>query len=438
LASRVRYRLLLVVLGFAGWCAAWGVSALRAQGAGMFHGSADDPAIAYSTAPVDNVVADLNKKLQDGTANLAFEGRSGYLRSALEALDLQTDSQVLVFSPTSLQRRSISEGNPRALFFNDRVVLGWIRGAALIEVAAHDTSSGVVFYTLEQRADASGRPQFKRAFECLGCHLAGDTLGVPGLFMFSTTRPEDGRASGVPSLMDQTTPLQKRFGGWFVTGSTGTAAHMGNNAALLDGRASRALTSVDGLFDPEGYRALSSDVASLLVFSHQTRMVNLLTRASWEARAVDPSLHSPFAAATPQQTALIGAMMSGIAAEVVDYMLFVDEAKLADRVRGSSGFTDRFSSIGPFDHKGRSLHQLDLTKRLMKYPCSYLIYSPAFDALPPSAKDPIYRRLWQVLSGAERDTRYRSALSLADRQAIVEILRDTKKDLPAYFRAEVR
>jgi hypothetical protein len=99
LASRVRHPLPLVVLGLAAWCAAWGVSALRAQGAGMFRGSTDDPAIAYSTAPVDNVVADLNKKLQDGTANLAFEGRSGYLRSALEALDLQADSQVLVFSP---------------------------------------------------------------------------------------------------------------------------------------------------------------------------------------------------------------------------------------------------------------------------------------------------------------------------------------------------
>ena len=69
----------------------------------------------------------------------------------------------------------------------------------------------------------------------------------------------------------------------------------------------------------------------------------------------------------------------------------------------------------------------------MKYPCSYLIYSAAFDALPPAAKDPIYRRLWQVLSGEERGARYRSPLSLADRQAIVEILRDTKKDLPPYF-----
>jgi hypothetical protein len=69
----------------------------------------------------------------------------------------------------------------------------------------------------------------------------------------------------------------------------------------------------------------------------------------------------------------------------------------------------------------------------MKYPCSYLIYSPAFDALPPSAKEPIYKRLWEVLSGQEQSDRYRSALSLSDRQTIAEILRDTKKDLPPYF-----
>jgi hypothetical protein len=84
------------------------------------------------------------------------------------------------------------------------------------------------------------------------------------------------------------------------------------------------------------------------------------------------------------------------------------------------------------------LYELDLHQRLMKYPCSYLIYSPAFDALPLRAKNPIYRRLWDVLSGQERDARYQSALSRADRQSIVEILKDTKKDLPAYFEAVVR
>jgi hypothetical protein len=166
-------------------------------------------------------------------------------------------------------------------------------------------------------------------------------------------------------------------------------------------------------------------------------MANLLTRASWQARAADPLLHPPFTA-TPGEEERIAAMMSGVASEVVDYLLFIDEAKLTDRVRGASGFAERFSSLGPRDGKGRSLHELDLNQRLMKYPCSYLIYSPAFDALPPRAKNPIYRRMWQVLSGEEQNERYRSALSLQDRQAIVEILRATKPDLPAYFEAVTR
>ena len=126
--------------------------------------------------------------------------------------------------------------------------------------------------------------------------------------------------------------------------------------------------------------------------------------------------------------------MSGVANEVVDYMLFIDETKLTDRVRGASGFAERFSAAGPRDRKGRSLHELDLNRRLMKYPCSYLIYSAAFDQLPPGARDPIYRRMWEILSGNERQARYRSALSLADRRAIVEILRDTKPGLPCVFR----
>jgi len=116
----------------------------------------------------------------------------------------------------------------------------------------------------------------------------------------------------------------------------------------------------------------------------------------------------------------------------VDYMLFVDEAPLPNTIVGSSGFSERMSALGPRDRRGRSLYQLDLTRRLMKYPCSYVIYSPAFDALPALAKVPIYRRMWQVLSGEAREPRYRS-LSRADREAVVAILKDTKPDLPGYF-----
>ena len=113
--------------------------------------------------------------------------------------------------------------------------------------------------------------------------------------------------------------------------------------------------------------------------------------------------------------------------------MFVYETPLPDKIRGSSGFAEKFSALGPADGKGRSLRQLDLDRRLMRYPCSYMIYSDAFDALPAAAKDPVYRRMWQVLSGQDKSERY-ATLVLADRRAIVEILRDTKKDLPEYFK----
>jgi hypothetical protein len=427
MSRRALISLGLCLLFPVGWWARLG-----AQRAGAFMGSADDPAIRYSIAPVNNDVAAVNGRLRDGAVRFAFEGRSGFLRSALDALQIPVDSQLLVFSRTSLQGKRIGEQNPRALFFNDRVALGWVRDGDVIEVAAHDEAAGVVFYTLDQRADTSaGPPQFKRAFVCLGCHVTVDTLGVPGLLMFSTTRPAPSQFSGVPRHIDQGDPLTQRFGGWFVTGST-SAAHMGNDVAALDGRASRELASVEGLFDPDGYRALSSDIVAHLVLTHQAGMTNLLTRAGWEARAADPLLHAPFTSSAEQDAAVAG-VMKGVAHEVVDHLLFIDEAKLSGRVRGGSGFAERFSAGGPRDRKGRSLYELDLNRRLMKYPCSYLIYSPAFDALPTLVKDAIYRRMWEVLSGQESDWRYRSALSRADRQAIVEILRDTRRDLPPYF-----
>ena len=400
-------------------------------------GSSEDPAIAYTTARLNNAVADVNRRLQDGSLRFTFDSSSGFLRSALEALQIPIDSQMLVFSRTSLQGKRIGEQNPRALFFNDRVALGWVRGGDLLEVAAHDETAGVVFYTLEQKADAAGAPQFQRAFICLGCHMAGNTLGVPGLLMFSTTRAEPNQFSGIPRHIDHSDPITRRFGGWFVTGSTGSVRSMGNEVAALDARPSHELASVEGLFDAAGYPVLSSDVVAQMVLTHQAGMTNLLTRAAWEARAADPSLHAPFTS-TPEQQASISAVMTGVASEVVDYLLFVDEARLTERVRGASGFAERFSTSGPRDRKGRSLYELDLSRRLMKYPCSYLIYAPAFDALPPLAKAPVYKRLWEVLSGEEKDSRYRSALSLTDRQAIVEILRETKKDLPQYFQGAIR
>jgi hypothetical protein len=175
-----------------------------------------------------------------------------------------------------------------------------------------------------------------------------------------------------------------------------------------------------------------------MVLEHQTHMANLIVRMGWETRlgSYQPPAGSEIGSgspserpATPEKTR---ARLQQAAADLVDYMLFVYEAPLPDKVRGSSAFAERFGALGPSDDQGRSLRQLDLDSRLMRYPCSYMIYSDAFDALPAPAKDLVYRRLWQVLSGQDKDPRY-ARLSAADRRAIVEILRSTKKELPDYF-----
>ena len=169
-----------------------------------------------------------------------------------------------------------------------------------------------------------------------------------------------------------------------------------------------------------------------MVLEHQTHMTNLLTRTGWEfrvaayeGRATQGLFRRPAAAGGD-------ATLREAVNALVDYMLFVDESPLADRMTGTAGFEAAFEARGPFDRRGRTLREIDLDRRLFRYPCSYMIHTAAFDTLPAGAKDAVYRRLWQVLSGADRDPRYEH-LTRGDRQAIVEILRDTRSDLPDYF-----
>lgn len=405
-------------------------TAALAQRTDVFVESRNHPAIAYDSAAVDDPVSRLDAALERGSAHLDFGGESGYLESTLAALNIPTKSQALVFSETSAQAARIGVNNPRAIYFNDNVYVGWVRGADTLEVAADDPRQGVVFYTLEQKGGSA--PRFKRERRCLECHLTWDTLGVPGLTVLSTFQMADdpnAYANGV--TVDHRTPIDQRFGGWYVTGSTGVARHHGNVPVIVPAAElakpkgpSPRLESVATVFDTHGYPAQSSDVVAQMVLAHQAQMTNMLTRVGWEARVAE--------AAGGVDNDVPGRVRAAARA-TVDYMLFVDEAPLSGRVVGTSGFAESFSSQGPRDAHGRSLRQLDLEKRLLRYPCSYMIYSPAFDALPPMAKSAIYDRMWQILSGADSGKKY-ARLSDADRRAIVEILRDTKRDLPSYFR----
>ena len=386
----------------------------------------DHPAISYRIAPRTDPVAQLNARLLAGTATLAFDGPSGYLRSLLNALDIPVESQMAVFSKTSLQSARVNPSNPRTIFFNDDVAVAWMRGG-FIEIAAQDPRQGIGFYLLPQEAGMG--PRLFPDGQCLGCHYSATAEGVPGLLLRSIPTAADGAT--LPWLgnatMDHRTPSAERWGGWYVTGRHGSQTHLGN-LALPDRRAqelpawssSRTLTTLAGRFDTSGYLSAHSDIVALLVFQHQARVMNLLTRAGWLARL----------AAAENPPPGVATRLPPSVDELVDYLLFVGEAPLDD-VSGTSGFAAAFAARGPRDSKGRSLRDLDLKQRLMRYPCSYMVYSAAFDGLPDDVREMVYRRMKRILSGEERAPRYAHIAS--NGAAVIEILRETKKNLPAWF-----
>ena len=394
---------------------------------GQFSGSRDHPAIRYSTAKTTDAVGELGGRMASGAATLTFEPEFGYLRSVLAALDVPVESQLLVFSKTSLQGSFISPATPRAIFFNDSVAVAWIPRAPLLEIAALDPEQGMIFYGLARQFGAATLRRMDAT--CLTCHVSPSTLGVPGIAVGSIVPQADGSPSVADALTtDHRTPLAKRWGGWYVTGTHGSVRHRGNafaapaTSAVAVGPASLNVETLASRLDLSRYPAPHSDIAALLVLDHQAHMTNLLTRLGWEARiALDES---------PERAER---QLAGIVQEMVDYMLFVDEAPLESPIRGRSGFAERFAARGRRDSRGRSLQDLDLSVRLFRYPCSYMIHSAAFDRLPAIAKEAVYQRMWAVLSGDDRSARYRH-LSAEDRRAILEILGDTKPDWARFFR----
>jgi len=403
--------------------------------------------INYLTATPRDPVAKLEERLQAGKDSLRHEAVRGYLRSVLEKLEIPVSSQVLVFSKTSFQRSRIAPESPRALYFNDDVYVGYVQGGDVLEFSAVDPELGGTFYLLEQTKQPA--PSFARqTHDCLQCHAAGKTLDVPGHLVRSVYPEETGQPAfnaGTFSTSHES-PMSERWGGWYVTGTHGKQVHMGNVVVndrkapeKLDTAAGSNVTDLSSRIDTSPYLTPHSDLVALMVLEHQVKMHNLITLANYQtkialhyARAINKALGEPEDAIS-ESTAR---RYQGPAEDLVRYMLFVDEAPLTEPVQGTTTFGQDFSARGPRDHAGRSLRDLDLNTRLLRYPCSYLIYSKAFDALPGLVKDRVYRRLWEVLSGSDQSAGY-ARRTPEERKAILEILRETKLGLPDYWKEVV-
>ena len=397
--------------------------------------------IHYATAPVSDPVAQLQQKLDRGDAALKWDEKHGWLPSVLYQLDISQSSQLLVFSKTSLQLRRIMPSRPRALYFNDETYIGWVQRGDVVEVSTVDPRQGAIFYTLKQQITDS--PKFVRdRGQCLICHASSRTKGVPGHLVRSVYPSRDGQPHfGLGTITtDHATPFEKRFGGWYVTGTHGDMRHLGNAIAddnrkdPIDPEPGANLASLGRLFRTSPYLQQTSDLVAMMVLEHQAQMHNLITRASFETRRAkhhDAVMNAALKRPADYSSESTGRRIASAAEKLVEYLLFKDEFRLTSPVAGVSGFADEFSAKGPRDSKGRSLREFDLQTQLFRYPCSFLIYSEVFDTLPEPMLDAVYSRLFAVLNrpvnpNGEEDVF--SHLSVADRTAIREILAETKPE----------
>jgi hypothetical protein len=251
--------------------------------------------------------------------------------------------------------------------------------------------------------------------------------------------------SGQPLLsagsyaVDHTTPFAQRWGGWYVTGSHGTQRHLGN-LIVPRGQSPREMENADGQnvtdlaarFAVEKYPTPHSDLVALMVLEHQTLVHNRLTQANFATRqalAYERDMNEALGKPADERLESTERRIRSAGDKLIEALLMTDEAPLAEPVAGTAGFVDVFAARGPHDAQGRTLRDLELTQRLFKYPCSYLIYSEAFAELPEAMRTYVWQRLREILVDGGGGAPF-AHLSAADRRAIVEILQATHPALP--------
>ncbi len=387
----------------------------------------EEEIIDYNNKPLNSPIEKLQAKIDSGEVKLTYHPKYGWLPALLEALNVPKSSQMLVFSKTSLQRTFITPDNPRSIFFNDDIYLGFIPGAPVMEVSAVDPKLGGVFYTLS--LDPNEKPRFARANDCTSCHGAAKTLGVPGHFVRSIATDETGEIdqSNEISYINHRTPLSDRWGGWYVTGKSGNQTHRGNLIGKkdLDRYEKDPLfrcnqSDLTEFFNQDKYVTKGSDIVALTVLEHQGQMHNYITRLNYETQIMMKTYEH------------IRYLRTQVAS-FLRYLLFTEEHTFTAPIEGNPEYVKWFAEQGPRDKKGRSLRDFDLQTRLFKYPCSYLIYSEAFDALPTVMRDHLLQRLHDILTGKDTNEDF-ARLTADDRKNILEILVDTKPNLPEYWR----
>jgi hypothetical protein len=251
----------------------------------------------------------------------------------------------------------------------------------------------------------------------MNCHSGSETGYVPGLTIKSVVPGTRGGSVDAfrVDLTGHGIPLSERFGGWYLTGEHGLTNHWANAIGrMVKGEVTKEPVIPGERFSYAKYLVEGSDILAQLIHEHQAGFVNRALQAGYVAR-----MHLHRGKLGEEQQREIDHFVD----ELARYILFADEARLPEGgIKGDSVFEEEFRRNRKVSKGGASLKDFDLKRRIFKYPCSYMIYTPLFAALPEAVKSGVMRELRKGLS--DENGTY-AHISKEEKRVIREILAET-------------
>lgn len=374
--------------------------------------------------------ARLQKQIESGEIRLDTTDDKTFLHSLLKALDVPVSSQLLVFSASSLQSEIINPRNPRALYFSEDLYLGFVPGGK-IEIIAMDPEMGAMFYIFERLRPGGGVPPITRSDKCFNCHAGNATKRVPGLIAESLLPMLSGASLETYRRDEQghQIPLDKRFGGWHLTGKH----HLKENLANLMGRTSSSRGFEKTRVEPGQMSDLNlhlrptSDILPHLLHEHQIGFENRVFHAAYVMRQLLAEGRGSLSMAAKPE-------VEKLAEELARYILFVDEAELpTEGIEGDPEFIQEFQRNKKSVSAGPSLKDFDLKNRIFKYRASYMLYTDSWQKLPLMLRERVYFKMAEGLRDQNPNPVY-THLPVEEKRAIRAIMKETVPGLPTWWR----
>lgn len=401
------------------------LQALSASETAPRYDDIESPPHRYSATTPKDRVSQLKEAIESGRLPLDRSSEAAFLSGLLRALDIPASSQTWVFSTTSLQLSFISPSNPRAIYFNENVYVGYIPGGR-IELVAIDPDLGAIFYIFDiPRGGQSIR--FDRSDRCMNCHASDETGHVPGILLKSVTPAPTGGSLTAYRIGEtgHHIPLSERFGGWHLTGIHGLTNHWGNMIGRMSQGVLNRISNPPGeRFNKNRYLVETSDILAHLLLEHQAGFINRAVEAGYRTRTAIHQNRDGLTAAQEKE-------LDEQAGLLTRYLLFADEAALpGGGIEGDPVLVKDFLSKRKPDSGDDSLRDLDLKTRLFKHRCSYMIYETAFAGLPEIMKRRVSGRMSAALDEQRPDPAF-AYLEPKEKRAIQSIVRAT---LPGFLK----